>query len=31
MAHMSLDVPFSALDIGRCSHNENMQNSFGKV
>ena len=29
MAHMSLDVPFSALDIGRHSHNENMQNSFG--
>ena len=25
---MSLDVPFSALDIGRCSHNENMQNSL---
>ena len=29
MAHISFHVPFSALDIGRCSHNENMQNSFG--
>ena len=29
MAHVSFHVPFSALDIGRCSHNENMQNSFG--
>ena len=29
MAHMSLES-FSALDIGGCSHNENMQNSFGR-
>ena len=26
---MSLDVPFSALDIARCSNNENMQKSSG--
>ena len=25
MAHISLHVPFSALDISRCSRNENMQ------
>ena len=29
MAHISLYVLFSALDIGRCSRNESMQNSRG--